>query len=59
VLLKTTGEVKLGDFGISRIFTDDTTSLIKSNAGTRKYMSPEMMSDQFYSYNTDCWLFFY
>ena len=55
IFLKQNGDIKLGDFGISRLF-EETTSIINTFAGTHQYMSPEMripFAD--YTYNTDCW----
>ena len=56
MLLKENGQIKLGDFGLSRSF-DKNASILSTYAGTRSYMSPEIKSSQSYSYNTDCWYF--
>ena len=56
IFLKQNGQIKLGDFGISRFFdTLDSTRRITSFAGTDQYISPEMRNRQKYSYKTDCW----
>jgi NIMA (never in mitosis gene a)-related kinase len=49
--------IKIGDFGISRVFDDESESLYATtrNAGTDKYMSPQIKSNNNYSYKTDCW----
>jgi serine/threonine protein kinase len=49
--------IKIGDFGISRVFDDESESLYATtnNIGTYKYMSPQIKSNKKYSYKTDCW----
>jgi NIMA (never in mitosis gene a)-related kinase len=54
IFLKQDGQIKLGDFGVSR-YIDESTSPNLTYAGTELYMSPEMRSHQNYSYKTDCW----
>jgi len=44
ILVDKNRHVKLGDFGIARRLSGDDVSLIK---GTTKYLSPEVVSDQF------------
>jgi serine/threonine protein kinase len=49
--------IKIGDFGISRVFDDESESLYATtrNVGTHKYMSPQIKLNNNYSYKTDCW----
>ena len=54
IFLKQNGDIKLGDFGISRSF-EESTSLVSTVIGTRDYMSPRMRSGLKYSFETDCW----
>lgn len=46
--------VKLGDFGISRVF-ESSTDQCNTLVGTPYYMSPEVCSSQPYSYKSDIW----
>ena len=54
VFITSDGRLKLGDFGISRQLehTDDSASTL---IGTPLYMSPEVCSNQSYTYKTDMW----
>ena len=54
VLLNSTGDVKLTDFGISKEL-ENTMALCKTQVGTRAYMSPERMEAVKYSYSSDVW----
>ena len=45
--------IKLGDFNISR--QSENTDSFSTYTGTRDYMSPEMIENKRYSYNTDVW----
>jgi serine/threonine protein kinase len=44
VMLPREGGVKVADFGIARVHTDDDETVTKGIAGTLKYMSPEQVS---------------
>mmetsp|Transcript_146616 Transcript_146616/g.258357 ORF Transcript_146616/g.258357 Transcript_146616/m.258357 type:complete len:595 (-) Transcript_146616:90-1874(-) len=46
--------VKLGDFGISRVFSN-TTDLAISVVGTPHYMSPEVCENKPYTFKSDVW----
>jgi serine/threonine protein kinase len=54
ILLGNNGKLKLGDFGISRMFITNierTYTMI----GTVNYMSPELVNAESYAYPTDIW----
>lgn len=54
LLLTSAGQVKLGDFGISRQLSDNTLFL-NSFHGTPLYLSPELVEGRPYSEPTDIW----
>jgi serine/threonine protein kinase len=47
--------IKIGDLGLARSLSNGTASLLSTQIGTLKYMSPEMRAEKAYSYNTDVW----
>jgi len=46
--------VKLGDFGIARVF-QKTTERARTMVGTPYYISPEIINNESYSFKTDIW----
>eukprot|EP01063_Lacrimia_lanifica_P009082 TRINITY_DN16108_c0_g1_i1.p1 TRINITY_DN16108_c0_g1~~TRINITY_DN16108_c0_g1_i1.p1 ORF type:complete len:647 (+),score=197.62 TRINITY_DN16108_c0_g1_i1:55-1995(+) len=54
VLLDADNIVKLGDFGLARTMSDQST-FAHSNVGTPYYMSPEQIREQGYDEKTDVW----
>ncbi|ETW06003.1 STE/STE7/MEK1 protein kinase [Aphanomyces invadans] len=54
ILLNSKGEVKLTDFGIATEL-HNSIAMCGSFVGTFKYMSPERMQHQPYSYSSDVW----
>ncbi|KAL1202925.1 Mitogen-activated protein kinase kinase 1 [Cardamine amara subsp. amara] len=54
LLINHRGEVKITDFGVSKILTS-TSSLANSFVGTFPYMSPERISATSYSNKSDIW----
>ena len=58
VFLKENGQIKLGDFGVSTEYDEDSTTICSTYVGTHSYMSPEIKSHKKYTYKTDCWFDF-
>jgi serine/threonine protein kinase len=54
IMLTRKGEVKLGDFGISKQL-DNTLALAVTQCGTTAYMSPERIKGAKYAYDADIW----
>ncbi|GAB4819369.1 hypothetical protein N2152v2_006415 [Parachlorella kessleri] len=54
ILMSTTGEPKLADFGISA-FMDNTIAQCHTFLGTVTYMSPERINGEAYSFPADVW----
>ncbi|KAL9644369.1 hypothetical protein ABK040_005827 [Willaertia magna] len=59
IFLSENGNVKLGDFGIARVFDSSTgrtcEHLAQTTIGTPLYMSPEQCNGSKYSYKSDIW----
>lgn len=56
IFLDKNNRVKLGDLGIAKILENTIRNSEKfTNIGTFQYMSPEILNEQQYSYNTDVW----
>jgi serine/threonine protein kinase len=54
ILLRSDGSVKLTDFGVSKELKN-SVAMGKTFVGTFKYMSPERLKNQAYSYDSDTW----
>eukprot|EP00929_Paragymnodinium_shiwhaense_P121307 TRINITY_DN93487_c0_g1_i1.p1 TRINITY_DN93487_c0_g1~~TRINITY_DN93487_c0_g1_i1.p1 ORF type:complete len:466 (+),score=123.95 TRINITY_DN93487_c0_g1_i1:93-1490(+) len=54
IFLMSSGQVKLGDFGIARIL-DATKDYAKTMVGTPYYLSPEIIQDRPYAFKSDVW----
>jgi len=54
VFMDSENNVKLGDFGLSRVLTDSNNFAI-SNVGTPYYMSPEQIEELEYNEKSDIW----
>jgi serine/threonine protein kinase len=52
-IFKSGDVLKLGDLGIAKII--ETTQNLREMVGTISYMSPELLDNSFYSYNSDVW----
>lgn len=56
VLLAADGHIKLTDFGLSKnLSSKDGLSSTSTFCGTNEYLSPEMISDEDYSFEIDWW----
>ncbi len=55
IFLTKEARIKIGDFGISRAFDDESTSIAYTNLGTLKYMSPQVRNYTDYTFKSDCW----
>jgi serine/threonine protein kinase len=54
IFLDTQGNAKLGDFGLSKILTDES-GFAYTTVGTPYYMSPEQINDKKYNEKSDIW----
>lgn len=55
VLLDADQNIKLGDFGLSRVMDHPETDFAKTYVGTPFYMSPELVTDACYNAKSDIW----
>ena len=55
VLLNSRNEIKLGDFGISKLL-GSTSDFAKTSLGTPYYLSPEICSGKKYNSKSDIWM---
>jgi len=56
ILLSMDGNVKVSDFGVSRLL-DDNDQMCQTFVGTTNYMSPERLNGDKYTYSSDMWSF--
>ena len=54
IFLSKSGDVKIGDFGISRILSN-SSELASTSVGTPYYIAPEVCRGQPYDYKADIW----
>eukprot|EP00919_Chromeraceae_sp_WS-2016_P005867 GHVR01013803.1.p1 GENE.GHVR01013803.1~~GHVR01013803.1.p1 ORF type:complete len:303 (-),score=65.39 GHVR01013803.1:65-928(-) len=54
IFLTTQGDIKLGDFGIAKVF-ESTMDMAQTMVGTPYYISPEIVAERPYSYKSDVW----
>lgn len=54
IFLTKSGDVKIGDFGICRVFSK-SDELASTSVGTPYYISPEVCKGELYSYKADIW----
>ena len=47
--------LKLGDFGISKVFGSSMAELARTCVGSPCYLSPEIIQGEQYSYKSDVW----
>jgi mitogen-activated protein kinase kinase kinase ANP1 len=57
ILLDSNGVLKLSDFGSSRQFEDEETSISKSLKGSPYWIAPEIVLRQGHNYSADIWSF--
>lgn len=54
IFLNKNGWIKLGDFGIAKVL-EHTKDIAKTVVGTPYYLSPEIIENKPYSFNSDIW----
>jgi len=54
IFLNKNGWIKLGDFGIAKVL-EHTKDIAKTVVGTPYYLSPEIIENKPYSFNSDVW----
>lgn len=54
ILLDSNKNVKLGDFGLSRLLSEQS-HFAKTHVGTPYYMCPELMNEKQYNEKVDLW----
>jgi serine/threonine protein kinase len=54
IFLTKSGDVKIGDFGICRVFSK-SDELASTSVGTPYYIAPEVCRGELYSYKADIW----
>jgi serine/threonine protein kinase len=57
ILLSSSGEPKISDFGMSRLLEESTEGKTKRIIGPFRWMAPESIAAQIYSKKTDVWTF--
>ncbi|KXS15482.1 kinase-like protein [Gonapodya prolifera JEL478] len=55
VFLDAEQNIKLGDFGLSRVMDDPDTQFARTYVGTPFYMSPELVNEAQYNTKSDIW----
>jgi len=55
IMVSETGELKIIDFGLSRIFNKETEDLMTTYLGTPLYQAPEIINRLKFDENADLW----
>eukprot|EP00009_Paramoeba_aestuarina_P007356 CAMPEP_0201518238 /NCGR_PEP_ID=MMETSP0161_2-20130828/9141_1 /ASSEMBLY_ACC=CAM_ASM_000251 /TAXON_ID=180227 /ORGANISM="Neoparamoeba aestuarina, Strain SoJaBio B1-5/56/2" /LENGTH=473 /DNA_ID=CAMNT_0047915959 /DNA_START=226 /DNA_END=1644 /DNA_ORIENTATION=+ len=55
ILVTSSGEVKIGDFGISAQISEGKSAKAKTIIGTPLFMAPEVIDGKKYTHNSDVW----
>jgi len=55
IFLTKKGQIKLGDFGISKVL-ENSMDYAKTSLGTPYFLSPEICSGNKYNFKTDIWM---
>lgn len=55
ILLTSSGHVRIADFGLSKLLSDEGAGLTKTLCGTRHYCAPEAVAGHAYGQSCDVW----
>ena len=55
IMISNTGELKIIDFGLSRIYNKETEEMMSTTLGTPLYQAPEIIRAKKFDERTDLW----